>query len=56
MSEHKNPWITNGFYSNFNIAVNRLGYENAPIAFGLAMSDWESENDLVDFLSAITKR
>ena len=52
---NRDPWKSNGFLSNFNISVNRLGYQHAPIAYGLAMSDWESEDDLVNFLYSMTK-
>ena len=44
------------FLSNLNVAVETLGYQYAPIAYGIALSDWKSERELLDFLNTITNR
>jgi hypothetical protein len=52
----KSPWGKNMFLSNLNIAVETLGYQYAPIAYGIAMSDWKSERELLEFLNIVTTR
>lgn len=38
----------------FLTAAQRLGYSNAPLAWGLSRVGWVSKNNLVEFLDALT--
>ena len=38
----------------FLTAANELGYENAPLAWGLSNVGWQSKQDMESFLRALT--
>ncbi len=38
----------------FLTAAQRLGYSNAPLAWGLSKARWDSKEDLITFLDALT--
>ena len=38
----------------FLTAAQRLGYSNAPLAWGLSRVGWVSKDNLVEFLDALT--
>jgi len=52
----KSAWSKNTFFDNFNTFVNHLGYDKAPVAFGLAMADWTDTDERDKFLFEITGR
>jgi hypothetical protein len=51
----KNPpeWRPDSFLDYFNEAATRLGYENLPIAWGIAGTNWKSKEELTFFLDSL---
>ena len=50
----KAVWQEGSQLDMFLTAAQRLGYSNAPLAWGLSRVGWVSKNNLVEFLDALT--
>lgn len=48
-------WRPGSFLDNLNAAAVAVGFENLPIAWGLAKVPWKSTRDRDEFLAAITR-
>lgn len=51
----KATWVAGSFLDNFDAAALRLGYDSLPVAWGLAMVNWPSNEDRDAFLDALIK-
>ena len=50
----KTVWQEGSQLDMFLTAAQRLGYSNAPLAWGLSRVGWVSKDNLVEFLDALT--
>jgi len=51
----KNPeWTTLSFLDNLNAAALKVGYDNIPIAWGVAHVRWKSVEEREAFLESLT--
>lgn len=50
----KAAWQEGSQLDMFLTAAQRLGYNNAPLAWGLSKVGWVSKDNLVEFLDALT--
>lgn len=48
-------WQPGTFLDNLNVAALHVGYENLPLAWGIASVPWKSVEDRDSFLTALTK-
>jgi hypothetical protein len=54
MMRVKTEWKPGSFLDKFNRAATVLGYSNLPLAWGVANVNWQSQNDMENFLQSIT--
>lgn len=53
MKKPKVQWAEGSQLDYFNTAANVIGYSNLPLAWGLSLVDWQSKNDLVQFVETL---
>jgi hypothetical protein len=53
MAKNSPEWRSDSFLDYFNEAATRLGYENLPIAWGIAGTNWKSKEELTFFLDSL---
>lgn len=57
MKRVKAQWAAGSFLDRFDRAATVLGYTNIPLAWGIAGVEWESPDDMDQFIqSLITTR
>lgn len=51
----KIKWKPGSFFDNLDAAARYVGYDNLPLAFGLARINWPSVDERDTFLRALTR-
>lgn len=46
-------WADGSQLDYFNTAANVIGYSNLPLAWGLSLVNWNSKDDLVQFVESL---
>lgn len=51
----KIEWRETSFLNYFNDAATKLGYDNIPVAWGIAQVNWKSKEDYLAFVDSLVR-